>query len=48
MKAGKKAKMITLAATLVCLAAVGTSIYFFTGEEEPEVSETAPRSEKSS
>lgn len=37
MKAGKKAKMITLAVTLVCLAAVGTGIYFFTGEEEPEM-----------
>lgn len=47
MKAGKKAKMITLAATLVCLAAVGTGIYFFTGEEEPEVSETAPEPEAS-
>lgn len=37
MKAGKKAKMITLVATLVCLAAVGTGIYFFTREEEPEM-----------
>ncbi len=32
MKSGRKAKIITLMVTIVCLAAVGTGIYFLNGE----------------
>ena len=41
MKSQEKAKMITLAATIVCLAAVGTGIYFFTrgGEQRQETTQ---------
>ena len=37
MEAGKKAKIITLAAAIVCLAVVG--IYFFIRREEPEMAQ---------
>ena len=37
MGAGKKAKLITLAAAIACLAAVVAGIYFFTGEEGAEM-----------
>lgn len=39
MEAGKKAKMITLAAAIVCLAAVGIGIYFFTRKEKTEMAQ---------
>lgn len=42
MKSQKKAKIITLVATMVCLAAVGTGIYFFTKDDEPEIAQRQP------
>lgn len=37
MGAGKKEKMITLAAAIACLAAAGAGIYFFTGEDRAKM-----------